>query len=92
MAETKSRGSITILLRSILYLVQSTGPKGRTFPCSPPTAGQTASSAVDKQLGAEVTRKNLSIQPTFKIPVGYRFNTRVNRDILFEAPYTPAEP
>jgi hypothetical protein len=54
-----------------------------------PTAGQTASSAVDQQLGAEVTRKNLSIQPTLKIPVGYRFNVRVNRDILFEAHYTP---
>jgi len=59
-----------------------------------PSAGQTASSAVGQQLGelgSEVTRKNLSIQPTIKIPVGYRFNVRVNRDILFEAPYTPAE-
>jgi len=33
----------------------------------------------------------LSIQPTIKVPVGYRFNVRVNRDILFDAPYTPAE-
>ena len=59
-----------------------------------PTAGQTASAAVGQQLGelgSEVTRKNLSIQPTMKIPVGYRFNVRVNRDILFEAPYTPVE-
>jgi type IV secretory pathway VirB10-like protein len=59
-----------------------------------PSAGQTASSAVGQQLGelgSEVTRKNLSIQPTIKIPVGYRFNVRVNRDILFETPYTPAE-
>jgi type IV secretory pathway VirB10-like protein len=59
-----------------------------------PSAGQTASSAVGQQLGelgSEITRKNLSIQPTIKIPVGYRFNVRVNRDILFEAPYTPAE-
>jgi type IV secretory pathway VirB10-like protein len=59
-----------------------------------PSAGQTASSAVGQQLGelgTEVTRKNLSIQPTIKIPVGYRFNVRVNRDILFEAPYSPAE-
>jgi type IV secretion system protein VirB10 len=59
-----------------------------------PTAGQTASSAVGQQLGqlgTEITRKNLSIQPTIKIPVGYRFNVRVNKDILFEAPYTPTE-
>jgi len=61
---------------------------------STPTAGQTASSAVGQQLGelgTEVTRKNLSIQPTVKIPIGYRFNVRVNRDILFETPYIPAE-
>jgi len=61
---------------------------------STPTAGQTASSAVGQQLGelgTEVTRKNLSIQPTVKIPIGYRFNVRANRDILFETPYIPAE-
>ena len=59
-----------------------------------PTAGQTASSALGQQLGelgTEITRKNLSIQPTVKIPIGYRFNVRVNRDILFESPYVPAE-
>ena len=59
-----------------------------------PTAGQTASSALGQQLGelgTEITRKNLSIQPTVKIPIGYRFNVRVNRDILFETPYIPAE-
>jgi type IV secretion system protein VirB10 len=42
------------------------------------------------QLGADVTRRNLNIQPTIKVPVGYRFNVRVNRDILFEAPYQPS--
>jgi type IV secretory pathway VirB10-like protein len=59
-----------------------------------PTAGQTASAAVGQQLGelgSEITRKNLSIQPTIKVSVGYRFNVRVNRDILFDAPYPPAE-
>src|SRR5260370_12366618 len=59
-----------------------------------PTAGQTASATVGQQLGelgSEITRKNLSIQPTVKIPIGYCFNVRVNRDILFETPYIPAE-
>jgi type IV secretory pathway VirB10-like protein len=59
-----------------------------------PTAGQTASAAVGQQLGelgSEMTRKNLSIPPTIKVPVGYRFNVRVNRDIVFDAPYTPAD-
>ena len=39
------------------------------------------------QLGIEVTRKNLNIQPTVKIRPGYRFNVRVNRDIAFTEPY-----
>ena len=55
-----------------------------------PSAAETAGSAVGgqiSQLGADVTRRNLDIQPTIKVPVGYRFNVRVNRDIVFESPY-----
>ena|SRR5258708_26259133 len=29
----------------------------------------------------EITRRNLNIQPTITIRVGYRFNVRVNKDI-----------
>jgi type IV secretion system protein VirB10 len=57
-----------------------------------PSTGQTASAAVGQemsQLGSQITRRNLNVQPTIKIPVGYKFNVRVNRDILFEAPYAP---
>lgn len=43
------------------------------------------------QVGAQITRKNLNIQPTIKIPVGYKFNVRVNRDILFDSPYEPLQ-
>jgi len=43
------------------------------------------------QLGMEVTRKNLNIQPTVKIRPGYRFNVRVNRDIAFAEPYGDTE-
>ena len=59
-----------------------------------PNAGQAASAAVGQQLtelGSEVTRRNLNIQPTIKIRVGYKFNVRVNRDMLFDAPYPPVE-
>jgi type IV secretory pathway VirB10-like protein len=55
-----------------------------------PSASETAGSAIGgqiSQLGADVTRRNLNIQPTVKVPVGYRFNVRVNRDIVFDAPY-----
>ncbi len=55
-----------------------------------PSAAQVAGSAAGQQaadLGAQITRRNLNVQPTIKIPVGYRFNVRVNRDVLFDAPY-----
>ena len=58
-----------------------------------PSPAETAGSAVGgqiSQLGADVTRRNLNIQPTIKVPIGYRFNVRVNRDMLFELPYRPA--
>jgi type IV secretory pathway VirB10-like protein len=51
-----------------------------------------AGSAVGQQasdLGAQITRRNLNVQPTLRIAVGYRFNVRVNRDILFDKPYEP---
>ncbi len=59
-----------------------------------PSAGQTASAAVGRELsqtGAMMTRRNLNVQPTIKVPVGYRFTVRVNRDMLFEAPYDPLQ-
>ncbi len=38
-----------------------------------------------------ITRRNLNVQPTIKVPVGYKFTVRVNRDILFDAPYQPMQ-
>jgi type IV secretion system protein VirB10 len=57
-----------------------------------PSPAQVAGSAVGQQasdLGAQITRRNLNVQPTIKVAVGYRFNVRVNRDVVFDAPYTP---
>jgi type IV secretion system protein TrbI len=82
------------LLTSVFTAGIELSQRQNTSLLSTPTVGQTASSAVGQQLGelgTEVTRKNLNIQPTVKIPIGYRFNVRVNRDILFETPYVPAE-
>lgn len=62
-----------------------------TYPSPAEIAGSAAAGNLS-QLGAEITRKNLNIQPTIKVPVGYRFNVRVNRDILFDAPYRPLQP
>jgi type IV secretion system protein TrbI len=60
-----------------------------------PTPSQAAETAVGQDLsmtGAQMARRNMNVQPTIKVPAGYRFTVRVNRDILFEAPYQPARP
>jgi type IV secretion system protein TrbI len=57
-----------------------------------PSAGEVAASAAGREVsevGAQITRRNLNVQPTIKVPIGYLFNVRVNRDILFDAPYEP---
>jgi type IV secretion system protein TrbI len=59
-----------------------------------PDIGDTATAAVGREMsqtGALITRRNLNVQPTVKVPVGYKFTVRVNRDILFEAPYEPLQ-
>jgi type IV secretion system protein TrbI len=56
------------------------------------SVGQQAGAAFGQQvgqLGVEVTRRNLNIQPTIRIRPGYRFFVRVEKDILFKGPYTP---
>ncbi len=59
-----------------------------------PSMGDTASASVGRELsqtGAMITRRNLNVQPTIKVPVGYKFTVRVNRDILFDSPYQPMQ-
>jgi type IV secretion system protein VirB10 len=53
---------------------------------------QVAANAVGQglaQTGAQITRRNLNVQPTIKVPARYKSTVRVNRDILFEARYEP---
>jgi len=55
-----------------------------------PSPGEMASSALSEDLANsanQLTRKNVSVQPNIKIPVGYEFTVRVDRDIAFDAPY-----
>ncbi|HEX4074635.1 MAG TPA: TrbI/VirB10 family protein [Candidatus Acidoferrales bacterium] len=57
-----------------------------------PNPTQTAEASVSRNMsdtGSAITRRNLNVQPTIKVPVGYRFTVRVNRDILFDASYEP---
>ena len=56
------------------------------------SVGQTEGQAVGQQvgqLGTEVTRRNLNIQPTVVVRPGYRFFVRVEKDIQFSGPYAP---
>jgi len=56
------------------------------------SVGQQVGQAVGQQvgqLGVEVTRRNLNIQPTIIVRPGYRFFMRVEKDILFNGPYSP---
>ena len=55
-----------------------------------PTPAQTIGTSVAQQmtqLGIEIARKNLQVQPTIKIRPGYKFNVRVEKDLLFSRPY-----
>jgi type IV secretory pathway VirB10-like protein len=55
-----------------------------------PTPAQTAGTAVAQQLsqlGIEIARKNLRVQPTIEIRPGYQFNVRVDKDLVFPRPY-----
>jgi len=39
------------------------------------------------EVGNEMIRREMNVQPTLKIRPGYRFNVLVNRDLIFEGPY-----
>ena len=57
-----------------------------------PSAGQQVGQAVGQQvgqLGVEVTRRNLNVQPTIVVRPGYRFFVRVEKDLQFDGPYSP---
>jgi type IV secretory pathway VirB10-like protein len=64
-------------------------------PFQGPSAQQTIAGAVGQnvgQLGIDLTRRNLNIQPTLKIHPGYRFNIIVTKDFSFSEAYTSKIP
>jgi type IV secretion system protein VirB10 len=81
---------LTSVLAAGFQLSQNT-TGGQNVLLTPSPAQATAQGVGQQlsQLGVELTRKNLNVQPTIKIPIGYRFNVRVNRDIIFDGPYQP---
>ncbi len=81
-------GLLTSAFSGAFYLSQNRRANFLTQPNAGELLGSAAGNELS-QLGSQVTRRNLNIQPTIKIPLGYRFNVRVNRDMLFEGPYKP---
>ena len=58
---------------------------------NPASAAEAAVGAEVSETGSQFARRNLNRQPTIKVPAGYKFTVRVNRDIIFDAPYMPIE-
>jgi hypothetical protein len=81
---------LTSMFDAALAITQSRQQSVLLYP-SPAQETEGAAGRDVSQLGAQITRKNLNVQPTIKIPAGYKFNVRVNRDIVFEEPYRPMQ-
>lgn len=80
------------LLTSVLSAAFQLSQTQRGGILATPSSAEVAGAAVGREmamLGAETARRNLNVQPTIKIPAGYRFNVRVNRDLAFEEAYRP---
>ena len=82
---------LTSMFDAALAITQSRQQSVLLYP-SPTQETEGAAGRDVSQLGAQISRKNLNVQPTIKVPAGYKFNVRVNRDILFEEPYQPVPP
>ncbi len=82
---------LTTMFDAALAVTQSRQQSVLLYP-SPTQETEGAAGREVSQLGTQTARKNLNVQPTIKIPPGYKFTVRVNRDVLFEEPYRPLQP
>lgn len=82
---------LTTMFDAALAVTQSRQQSVLLYP-SPTQETEGAAGREVSQLGTQAARKNLNVQPTIKIPAGYKFTVRVNKDILFEEPYQPVQP
>src|ERR1700723_1905854 len=78
---------LTSLFSAGIELSQGTNSSILTQPSYGQQVGQAVGQQVG-QVGVEVTRRNLNIQPTIVVRPGYRFFVRVEKDLLFRAPYS----
>lgn len=79
-------GVLTSLL-SAAFQISQTQAQAAGSVQSPSQVAGTAVAQNLSQLGIEVARKNLRVQPTITIRPGYQFNVRVDRDLIFSRGY-----
>jgi type IV secretion system protein VirB10 len=63
------------------------GSSSSTNPYSPSSIAAASVGQQMGEFGMEMARRDMNRQPTVKIPIGYRFNIRVQKDLIFDAPY-----
>lgn len=71
-----------------IQLSQNQNPAGFGYPTNSQIVTQSLGQQLG-ELGIGVFQRNLNRQPTIIARVGYRFNVRVDRDIVFDQPYVP---
>lgn len=84
-----------ILLSAITAGVQLSQPQESVDFGSAPSARQIAAAALGQEVGratAEITRRNVNIQPTLQIRPGYLFNIEVTADMILPGPYPAGLP
>jgi type IV secretory pathway VirB10-like protein len=82
--------ALTSAFSAAFALSQRNTQSALTYPSVSSTAGAAVGQEMS-QTGAMITQRNMNVQPTIKVPAGYQFTVRVNRDILFDAPYRPLQ-
>jgi type IV secretion system protein TrbI len=81
-------------LSSVFIGAFALSQRSNQTPLAYPSPGQLMASGAAQevaQTGSQITRKNLDVQPTIRIPAGYQFTVRVDRDMLFAGPYQPMD-
>ena len=80
---------LTGVIFSSLLSASAQMAEGRNYSTIDPSYGELATQGVARnanQVGQEITRRNLNIQPTLEIRPGFRFNVFVHKDMILE-PY-----
>jgi type IV secretion system protein VirB10 len=78
------------LLTSLFAAGVQLSQQGSTNNSYYPSNQQLVTQAIGQQMGEmgiQITNRNLNVQPTIKIPAGYRFTIRVRKDLIFDSPY-----